>query len=150
MDVWCFVKKEQWTSDVSPLWLVLLFRVGFLSRSSRRWGPSASLWFQCGDTKVSGYNILLSFTINFVQCWPALLKAENEVVNISVLFLHRLNDASQIRPGKTGPRNGNKSFSNRLDFKIQWTHFNDVWMVSSTRSIASLTWSRRRWIWIKM
>ena len=148
MDVWCFVNKEQWTSDVSPLWLVLLSRVGFLSRSSRRWGPLAALWFQCGDTSLwlFCFPLLLTLINVDLHCWRLRMKLSTSPCSSSIASMMHLRSgqAKQVLEMEIS------LFSNRLDFKIQWTHFNDVWMVSSTRSIASLTWSRRRWIWIKM
>ena len=102
---------------------------------------------------------------------PALSKAWNEIVHISVLLFHCLDYPPQIRPGKTGPekvsgqvrqhrswkslRSGQAKQALKKQKKIlsmfwkSWTHFNEVWIVSSTWSIASLTCKRRRWIQIK-
>ena len=153
MDVWCFVNKEQWTSDVSPTLTCSPFpsrisesvksALGSISRSL------VSMWsYEIRQSLVTifCFSLLLTLFNVDLHCWRLRMKLSTSPCSSSIASMMHLRSgqAKQVLQMEI------RLFSNRLDFRIQWTHFNDVWMVSSTRSIASLTWSRRRWIRIKI
>ena len=69
--------------------------------------------------------------------WPAVLKTLDEVVHISVLSFHCLYYASQIRPVKASP--SFFTLYSVLFFNSFSSYLKEVWIVSSTCSIASFT-----------